>query len=80
VVDCKERLEDFLRENRVPFEAHHHPRAVTAQEVATSEHVPGKVLAKTVMVLADGEMWSCGPCPPRTRWTLRRRPRHLGLK
>jgi Ala-tRNA(Pro) deacylase len=80
VVDCKERLEDFLRENRVPFEAHHHPRAVTAQEVAASEHVPGKLLAKTVMVLADGEMWSCWPCPPRTRWTLRRRPRRLGLK
>jgi Ala-tRNA(Pro) deacylase len=72
VVDCKERLEDFLRENRVPFEAHHHPRAVTAQEVAASEHVPGKLLAKTVMVLADGEMWSCWPCPPRTRWTLRK--------
>jgi hypothetical protein len=80
VVDCKERLEGFLREDRVPFEVQHHPRAVTAQEVAASEHVPGKMLAKTVMVLADGEMWSCWPCPPRTRWTLRRRPRRLGLK
>ena len=64
MVDCKERLEGFLRENRVPFEAQHHPRAVTAQEVAASEHVPGKMLAKTVMVLADGEMWSCGPVRP----------------
>ena len=56
MVDCKERLEGYLRENRVLFEAQHHPRAVTAQEVAASEHVPGKMLAKTVMVLADGEM------------------------
>jgi Ala-tRNA(Pro) deacylase len=56
VVDCKERLEAYLRENLVPFEAQHHPRAVTAQEVAASEHVPGRMLAKTVMVLADGEM------------------------
>ncbi len=56
MVDCKERLEGFLREDRVPFEVQHHPRAVTAQEVAASEHVPGKMLAKTVMVLADGEM------------------------
>jgi Ala-tRNA(Pro) deacylase len=55
-VDCRDRLEDYLRENRVPFEAQHHPRAVTAQEVAASEHVPGKMLAKTVMVLADEEM------------------------
>jgi Ala-tRNA(Pro) deacylase len=55
-VDCKDRLEAYLREKQVPFEVRHHPRAVTAQEVAASEHVPGKMLAKTVMVLADGEM------------------------
>jgi Ala-tRNA(Pro) deacylase len=55
-VGCKERLEEYLRKNRVAFEAQQHPRAVTAQEVAASEHVPGKMLAKTVMVLADGEM------------------------
>ena len=56
MVACKDRLETYLREERVPFEVRHHPRAVTAQEVAASEHVPGKLLAKTVMVLADGEM------------------------
>jgi len=55
-VDCKDRLEAYLREKRVPFEVRHHPRAITAQEVAASEHVPGKMLAKTVMVLADGKM------------------------
>jgi Ala-tRNA(Pro) deacylase len=55
-VECRERLENYLRENQVRFEEHHHPRAVSAQEVAASEHVPGRMLAKTVMVLADGEM------------------------
>ncbi len=55
-MECRDRLENYLRENRVPFEEQHHPRAVTAQEVAASEHVPGRMLAKTVMVLADGEM------------------------
>jgi Ala-tRNA(Pro) deacylase len=55
-VDCKDRLEAYLREKEVPFEVRHHPRAITAQEVAASEHVPGKMLAKTVMVLADGKM------------------------
>jgi Ala-tRNA(Pro) deacylase len=49
-------LENYLRENQVPFEEQHHPRAVTAQEVAASEHVPGRMLAKTVMVLGDGEI------------------------
>jgi prolyl-tRNA editing enzyme YbaK/EbsC (Cys-tRNA(Pro) deacylase) len=54
-VACKEKLETYLREERVPIEVRHHRRAVTAQEVAASEHVPGKMLAKTVMILADKE-------------------------
>jgi Ala-tRNA(Pro) deacylase len=55
-VECRDRLENYLRENQVRFEEQHHPRAVSAQEVAASEHVPGRMLAKTVMVLADGQM------------------------
>jgi Ala-tRNA(Pro) deacylase len=55
-MECRDRLENYLRENGVPFEVQHHPRAITAQEVAATEHVPGKMLAKVVMVLADGEM------------------------
>ncbi len=53
---CRDRLEAYLCENGVPFEVQHHPRAITAQEVAAAEHVPGKMLAKVVMVSADGEM------------------------
>lgn len=52
-MECKARLERYLRENGVSFETQHHPRAVSAQEVAAAEHVPGKMLAKTVMVMAD---------------------------
>ncbi len=55
-MECRDRLEDYLRENRVPFRVQHHPRAITAQEVAASEHVPGKMVAKVVMILADGRM------------------------
>ena len=46
----KDRLESFLRDNRVPFQVHHHPEAFTAQEVAAVEHVPGRELAKVVLV------------------------------
>src|SRR3989304_5104016 len=53
---CKERLEAYRRENKVPFQVQHHPQAFTAQEIAASEHIPGKLLAKVVMVLADGKM------------------------
>ena len=53
-MQCKEQLESYLREKRVAFQVQHHPRVYTAQEVAASEHIPGKMLAKVVMVLADG--------------------------
>ena len=52
---CKDRLEAYLRDNRVAFHLQHHPLAYTAQEVAASEHIPGKFLAKVVMVVADGK-------------------------
>lgn len=55
-MNCKERLEAYLRDNKVPFQVQHHPVAYTAQEIAASEHVPGKMLAKVVMAFADGEM------------------------
>ena len=55
-MNCKDRLESYLRDNQVSFETHHHPTAFTAQEVAASEHTPGKMVAKVVMVLADGEL------------------------
>ena len=54
-MNCMERLQAYLRENKVPFEIQHHPIAYSAQEVAASEHVPGKALAKTVVVFASGE-------------------------
>jgi Ala-tRNA(Pro) deacylase len=40
----------------VPFQGQHHPVAYTAQEIAASEHIPGKLLAKVVMVVADDQL------------------------
>jgi Ala-tRNA(Pro) deacylase len=53
-VNCMERLQVYLRENEVPFQIQHHPIAYSAQEVAAREHVPGEVMAKTVVVFAGG--------------------------
>jgi Ala-tRNA(Pro) deacylase len=50
---CKLKLESYLRENGVAYEVQHHPQAFTAQEVAASEHIPGRILAKVVIVIAD---------------------------
>jgi Ala-tRNA(Pro) deacylase len=53
-MSCKQKLEEYLRENAIPYQTHHHVRTITAQEVAATEHVPGKMFAKTVVVTADG--------------------------
>jgi Ala-tRNA(Pro) deacylase len=53
---CKDQLEAYLRENQVPYLIQHHPTAFTAQAVAESEHISGKLLAKVVIVVADGAM------------------------
>jgi Ala-tRNA(Pro) deacylase len=53
---CKEDLEAYLRENKVPFQVQHHAVAYTAQEVAAAEHVPGRMLAKVVMLMADAKL------------------------
>jgi Ala-tRNA(Pro) deacylase len=64
-MDCKAKLEAYLRENQVPYQTQHHPLAYTAQEVAAREHIPGRLMAKTVMVIMDGKMVMaviCAPC------------------
>ena len=53
---CKERLEAYLREQRVSFTIQHHRAAYSAQDVAAIEHVPGKLVAKVVMAFADGKL------------------------
>ncbi len=50
------KLKDFLDSNGIKYVTIGHSRAYTAQEVAASSHIPGKELAKTVMVKIDGEM------------------------
>ncbi len=78
-MDCKERLERYLRENSVPFELQHHALAYTAQAVAESEHVSGRLVAKVVMVYADGKLTMLAlPAPARV--DLTRAAAGLGAK
>jgi len=51
-MECKSRLEQYFRQNGVPFQSMTHPPAYTAPEVAAAQHVPGKQLAKVVMAKA----------------------------
>ncbi|MFC1627660.1 aminoacyl-tRNA deacylase [Gemmatimonadota bacterium] len=53
------RLKKYLNENKVKYVSVKHSPAYTAQEIAAEAHVPGKALAKTVMVKVDGKMAMC---------------------
>lgn len=50
------RLKEFLDSHNMKYVTISHSRAFTAQETATSAHIPGKELAKTVIVKVDGKM------------------------
>ena len=54
-MSCKDRLEEYLRENGVPFQVQHHARVFTAQEVAAAEHIPGHRLVKVVIAIGDSK-------------------------
>ena len=50
------RLKTFLDNEHVKYVSIGHSPAFTAQEVAATAHIPGKELAKTVMVKLGGKM------------------------
>ena len=50
------KLKQFLDDNDVKYVAIQHSPAYTAQEIAASAHIPGRELAKCVMVKLDGTM------------------------
>jgi Ala-tRNA(Pro) deacylase len=49
-------LEAYLDKENVRYAIITHPRAFTATEVAQSAHIPGGMLAKTVLVEIDGTL------------------------
>ncbi|MCD6404885.1 MAG: YbaK/EbsC family protein [Planctomycetes bacterium] len=56
------RIEDYLRQEKIPYTKTHHPEAFTAQEVAATSHVPGGQLAKVVVIKA-GDAYAVAICP-----------------
>jgi Ala-tRNA(Pro) deacylase len=51
-----QKLRTFLDEQKVMYVTIVHSPASTAREIASAAHIPGKEMAKTVMVKIDGEM------------------------
>ncbi|GCE30144.1 deacylase [Dictyobacter alpinus] len=55
-MQCKEKMETYLREHQVPFEEQQHPRTFSAVTIAESEHISSKKVAKTVIMKLDGQL------------------------
>jgi Ala-tRNA(Pro) deacylase len=50
------KLKEFLDEQNIKYVTISHSPAYTAQEIAARAHVPGKEIAKTVLVKMDGKL------------------------
>jgi len=50
------KLKTFLDDNNIKYVSIIHSQAYTAQQTAESAHIPGKEMAKTVMVKVDNEL------------------------
>ncbi len=50
------KLKEYLESHKIKYVTISHSAVYTAQEIAASAHIPGKELAKTVMVKIDGRM------------------------
>lgn len=50
------KLREFLDSHNINYHTISHSETYTSQEIAASAHIPGKELAKTVMVKIDGKM------------------------
>ena len=50
------RLKEFLDQEQVKYVSLRHSPAYTAQEVAQSVHVSGREMAKTVILMVNGQM------------------------
>ncbi|MCW0484340.1 aminoacyl-tRNA deacylase [Gaoshiqia sediminis] len=50
------KLKEYLDKNNIEYITIRHSLAYNAQRIAATTHIPGKELAKTVMVKIDGRM------------------------
>lgn len=49
----------ILKEKKIPFQITSHHPVYTSQRMAAVEHVPGKNVAKPVVIQADGRFYMC---------------------
>ena len=47
---CAARVREYLMTHGIGYEIHEHAETYTAQELASVEHIPGRQVAKVVML------------------------------
>jgi Ala-tRNA(Pro) deacylase len=50
------KLQEFMDENKIKYQTLTHSTAYTAQEIAALQHIPGRQMAKVVMVKVGGKL------------------------
>ncbi len=73
------RIKEYLDSQKVKYTILKHSPVYTAQEVAASAHIPGRQLAKTVMIKLDGEM-SMAILPANSQVNFDALKKTLGVK
>ncbi len=53
---CAARVREYLMTHGIGYEIHDHAAAFTAQELAAAEHVPGRQVAKVVMLRVGDDL------------------------
>ena len=48
------KLKEVLDQAKISYEVYNHPQAYTAQEIAATQHIPGREMAKVVILKVDG--------------------------
>ena len=72
-------LKEYLDSNQVQYTVIEHSLAYTAQEIAAKAHVPGKQLAKTVMIKID-KLIAMAILPAPERVNFERLKEYTGAK
>lgn len=73
------RLRDFLKKENIRYTKETHRTAYTAQQVAQEEHIPGKIVAKSVVVKVDNDL-ALAVMPATARADFSRLKSALGAK
>jgi Ala-tRNA(Pro) deacylase len=53
---CAARVREYLMTHGIGYEIHDHVEAFTAQELAAAEHIPGRLVAKVVMLRVGDDL------------------------